>query len=184
LHDAVIAHGAIVSEYLPGTHARKAHFPSRNRILAGLTLGTLVVEAAMRSGALITARLAGERGREVMALPGSIHNPVARGCHRLIRDGAALIETPGEVLELLLPATQHLASDLRQALAVPTSLPDGGCATSRGRPGTRRRTSNPLPPPPRAHHREPSPPLDPDHQKLWTALGHDPTEMHQLAART
>ena len=114
-------HGAVVSEHLPGTGARPEHFPSRNRILAGLALGTLVIEAAERSGALITARLAAEAGREVFAVPGSIHNPLARGCHRLIRDGAALVETATEVIAALAPSAQELAADLRLRLDVPIS---------------------------------------------------------------
>lgn len=114
---AKIAHrGAVVSEYPPGTVPRQSHFPARNRIIAGLSLGTLVVEAALRSGALITARLAAQAGREVFAIPGSIHNPLAQGCHRLIRQGAALVETPEEVAQGVATMALTLAQGLRQQL--------------------------------------------------------------------
>lgn len=97
LAQEILEQGLIVSEFTLGTGARPANFPQRNRIISGLALATLVVEAARRSGSLITARLAAEQGREVLALPGSIHNPQTGGCHQLIRDGAAIAETPGDV---------------------------------------------------------------------------------------
>ena len=103
LRDRISLRGAVVSEHPPGTAPLRRHFPARNRLVAGLSLATLVVEAAERSGALISARMAAEAGREVFALPGSIHNPLARGCHQLLRDGAQLAQSPDDLLQALAP---------------------------------------------------------------------------------
>ncbi|MFP4245376.1 MAG: DNA-processing protein DprA [Ectothiorhodospira sp.] len=151
----IAAEGALVTELPAGTPVRREHFPRRNRILAGLAVGTLVVEAAQRSGSLITARLAGEQGREVFAIPGSIHNPMARGCHRLIRQGAKLVETADDILEELGPQ-----------IFVPSGT------------STPTREASPAPAVPAAEG------VDPEHTALLEAMGHDPVAVDQLVERT
>jgi DNA processing protein len=110
LAHAIAEHGGLLSEFAPGTPALKYHFPRRNRLISGLSRGVLVVEANLSSGSLITARLAGEQGREVMAVPGSIHSPLSRGCHKLIREGAKLVETVQDVLAELKIAAPAVAA--------------------------------------------------------------------------
>ena len=166
----IAAQGALISEFPPGTAARADHFPRRNRIISGLSLGTLVIEAGLRSGSLITARLAAEQGREVFALPGSIHNPLARGCHRLIRDGARLVESAAEIIETLAPAARMLGAELSARLQLDTDgakalqgvgdgVANGSCSTSAWCP-------------------------DPEYRRLLAELGHEPATMDELVRRT
>ena len=155
----IVERGAIVSEFPPGTEARPDHFPRRNRLIAGLALGTLVVEAGLQSGSLITARLAVEAGREVFTLPGSIHNPLAKGCHRLLRDGARLVETAAEVIEALVPAAQAQGAGLRARLET-VGTPEAPQSSS-------------------DDHGQ-----DPDYVSLLAALGDVPTSLDELAERT
>ena len=158
----IAARGLLVSEYAPGVQPQKLFFPQRNRIIAGLSLGTLVVEATRRSGSLITAKLALDYGREVFAIPGSIHNPLARGCHQLLRQGAKLVETGDDIFaELralvgaLAPALQAAVSDERKSV---TAGPESPAAAA--------------------------PVLDKAYEILLDALGFEPAGVDTLVERT
>ncbi|WP_087752317.1 DNA-processing protein DprA [Paraburkholderia caledonica] len=174
--------GAILSEWPLGTPARAANFPQRNRLIAGLVSGVLIVEAAMRSGSLITARLANEMGRDIFALPGSIHAPLSRGCHRMIKQGAKLVETPDEVLEELgfVITTPVRASARRERAAIQaacSAAPDSA-ATARAQGEESTLTVAP------ARASDMTACRDPDAQRLLAALGYAPTPLEILATRT
>ncbi len=120
LQDRIARDGVLIAEQVPGREPLARHFPSRNRIIAGMALGTVVIEAAPKSGSLITARLANEAGREVMAVPGSPLDPRAQGCNALIREGATLVQNAGDVLEAIRPMSAGVRSPTDRWRAGPT----------------------------------------------------------------
>lgn len=167
LTERIAAAGALVTEYPPGTPAQPFRFPDRNRLVAGLSRGVLVVEAAVQSGSLLTARLALEFGREVFAIPGSIHAPLARGCHALIRQGAKLVEQGSDIEEELLrsgPVPDALQSSANPQKSRSTHRPAESTAP----------TSRPA----RSMLK------DPTVNRVLTALGYDPTDVDQLCRRS
>lgn len=122
LQDRVAEEGVLIAEQVPGREPLARHFPSRNRIIAGMALGTVVIEAAPKSGSLITARLANEAGREVMAVPGSPLDPRAQGCNTLIRDGATLIQNAADVLEQIRPLGDMVRSPSNRWQVAPPGI--------------------------------------------------------------
>jgi DNA processing protein len=151
--------GAMISELPLGSPPRRQHFPSRNRIVSGLSLAVLVVEAGLNSGTLITARKAAEQGRDVFALPGSLHNPMAKGCHRLIRDGARLVETTADIMQELGPLAAELQMEIRQRLEQPDE---------EEKPADRK-----------DHILD-----DPDYNTVWKVLGFDPKPLDTIIEQT
>ncbi|MCK5648018.1 MAG: DNA-processing protein DprA [Gammaproteobacteria bacterium] len=158
----LIEQGAIVSEYPLGIGPMKGNFPQRNRIISGLSVGTLVVEAALKSGSLITAYSALEQAREVFAIPGSIHNPLSRGCHQLIKSGAKLVETAEDILE-------ELAS-LMLASRISPSADSGSSSQTIDSQLTQTRDSNPL--------------LPKIQQKILKNLAYNPISVDALTIRS
>ena len=161
----IARHGILVSEFAPGTAPLAANFPRRNRIISGLSVGTLVVEAAIQSGSLITARLAMEQSREVFAIPGSIHNPLARGCHALIRQGAKLVETANDIMEELTSLMRSLYSDQPSKLSDHQSSP-----SDNGNEAKNQEVIKSL--------------ATPEHQLLYAQLGYEPTSIDTLVERS
>lgn len=153
----IVIHGAIISEFPIGTQARPENFPRRNRIISGIAHGTLVIEAAKRSGSLITAKLSSEQNREVFAIPGSIHNPLARGCHQLIKEGAKLVETAQDILEEMASIidVNSLHNDTDQTISETETTADITVADD-----------------------------SIEHQNLLDKMGYDPVSIDELVIRT
>lgn len=152
--------GALVSEFPLGTASHACNFPQRNRIISGLSGGTLVVEAAVRSGSLITASYALQHDREVFAIPGSIHNPLARGCHQLIRQGATLVETAQDIVDQLAGLLSYKRQEIKSAKTLQPELFEEPASV------------------------DDKPVLSADEQTLLQALGYDPLSVDLLAERT
>ena len=154
LAQAVSRQGAVISEFPLGTPPRATQFPSRNRIISGLSLGVLVVEAAVKSGSLVTARLAAEQNREVFALPGSIHNPISRGCNSLIRQGATLVQSADDIFV-----------ELRGWLNTELTIPSGSMETSVELPAV-------------------TPELSDDEAQVLAAIGSEPVSLDEILIGT
>jgi len=157
LAHAIAERGLLISEFGPGVPPKPENFPRRNRIISGISLGVLVIEAAHESGSLITARLAAEQGREVFAIPGSIHNPLARGCHALIREGARLTESVDDILTELAPQLRVAVAPLEPGAEAGRNAADSS--------------------------RSQSEPADDLRRRLLEALGHERVSLEHLVER-
>lgn len=158
--ERIRSQGAMISELPLGSPPRRQHFPSRNRIISGLSLAVLVIEAGLNSGTLITARKAAEQGRDVFALPGSLHNPMAKGCHRLIREGARLVETAADIMQELGPVAAELQMEIQQRLDRPDEVADRPTVSQ----------GNLLD--------------DSDYSTVWEVLGFDPKPVDMIIEQT
>jgi len=158
---SLVESGAMVSEFPPGSGPDSWHFPLRNRVISGLSVATLVVEASVDSGSLITARCAIEQGRDVFAIPGSIHNPLARGCHQLIKQGAKLVESGEDLMRELASQVQSLAKEHR--LKLPASNINQAIEEE---------------------EEDPNLEADDDYSKLMSVIGYDPVNIDQLVEQT
>jgi DNA processing protein len=158
--ERIRSQGAMISELPLGSPPRRQHFPSRNRIISGLSLAVLVIEAGLNSGTLITARKAAEQGRDVFALPGSLHNPMAKGCHRLIREGARLVETTSDIMQELGPLAAELQMEIRQRLAQTVDIANSS-------PNDTDQLMD-----------------DSDYSAIWEVLGYDPKSVDSIIEQT
>ena len=158
--ERIRAQGAMISELPLGSPPKRRHFPSRNRIISGLSLAVLVIEAGLNSGTLITARKAAEQGRDVFALPGSLHNPMAKGCHRLIREGARLVETTANILQELGPLAAELQLEIRQQLKQINQISNQATGLNQDLL------------------------KDPDYKLVWKNLGFDPIPIDSIIEQT
>lgn len=187
LAERIVAEGGTLLSEMPlGTAPLPALFPQRNRIISGLSLGVVVVEASVQSGSLVTARFAGEQGREVFAVPGSIHNPMARGCHQLIRQGAKLVESAADVLSELAPMIQGDFAELKSRLSENSGrevLPWQHAQHQQLKKSARTKSAS-VKPTASVKLTQAQPPIDAETQQFLDLMGYDPVNIDRLVDLT